>query len=77
MEPAKYIIFDERVAVIFSPTQSHAHVALCMGMRATSAGFCGVDDAGQVQAWGESLTLRLGSDRDLDRALLSRLLRRD
>jgi hypothetical protein len=74
MEPAKYIIFDQRVAVIFSPTQSHAHVALCMGMSATSAGFCGVDDAGQVQAWGESLTLKLGSDPG-DNELLRRLLR--
>ena len=74
MEPAKYIIFDQRVAVIFSPTQSHAHVALCMGMPATSAGFCGVDDAGQVQAWGESFTLKLGSDPG-DKELLRRLLR--
>jgi hypothetical protein len=45
-----------------------------MGMPATSAGFCGVDDAGQVQAWGESLTLKLGSDPG-DNELLRRLLR--
>jgi hypothetical protein len=62
MNSAKYIIFDDRVAVVFSATQSHAEIARALNMRPTSAGFCAVDDAGRIAAWGSSFTLGISSD---------------
>lgn len=59
MNTAKYIIFDEKRAIVFSYLLKHSDVASASNIGTpTSAGFCTIED-GKVQTFGESLSLRL------------------
>lgn len=59
MNTAKYIIFDDKRAIVFSYLLKHSDVASGSNLGTpTSAGFCSIE-RGKVQTFGESLSLQL------------------
>jgi len=74
---AKYIIFDtglNYVPVIFPNHVQHGSMALMLGQwNPERAGFVRIDDNGSVVAHGESISLMLKSNPELDSKMLSKL----
>ena len=75
---AKYIIFDtglNYVPIIFPNHVQHGSMALMLGQWTPErAGFVRVEDDGSVVAHGESISLKLKSDPELDSKLLAKML---
>ena len=75
---AKYVVFKigpVETAVVFEQTIGHDRIAnrITASENLVSAGFCRVTPKG-YSCYGESLTLGLASRRDVDSALLNRIL---
>lgn len=76
---AKYVIFDnglDDVPVIFPNHITHNTMAMMIGhWKPVRAGFVRVDaGTGTVEAYGNSTSLRLSSDREVDSQLIRQLL---
>jgi hypothetical protein len=75
---AKYIIFDtglNYVPIVFPNHVQHGSMALMLGQwNPERAGFVRVEDDGSVVAHGESISLKLNSDPELDSKLLAKML---
>jgi len=75
---AEYIIFDtglNYVPVIFPNHVQHGSMALIIGQwKPERAGFVRVEDDGSVVAHGESISLKLKSEPELDSKLLAKML---
>ena len=68
----KYIVFDEMVPVVFPAILEHHKVAKGILKKPTSAGFFCVDEDGNIETYGESVSLKLDS-REEDAELIDRL----
>lgn len=74
---AKYIIFDTGLnynPVIFPNHVQHGSMAMMLGQWTPErAGFVRVDEHGNVVAYGESISLGLKSNPEIDNKLLAKL----
>lgn len=73
----KYIITSDGDVVLFNNGLKHSEVAihLLMKTKVVSAGFMSVDDNGGINAFGESVSLKIKSRKDADAEFIARHLK--
>jgi hypothetical protein len=79
----KYIIFNSSFPAIFSESLSHNDIANGVRERPTSAGFIdfeiggAFDDLIRVNCFGESFTLNIKSNQELDETIIENLINKE
>lgn len=77
---AKYIIFDtglNYVPIVFPNHVQHGSMALILGQwKPERAGFVNITADGTVAAYGESISLKLKSNPELDSKIIAKMFNR-
>lgn len=73
----KYIVLKKgssEMPYLFSELDTHSEVARALGGKVVGAGFCWINDNGQYECYGESISCNVKSRKEVDSKVLNDLL---